>query len=137
MMRRPAFSIISSVVFTSLALALAALGDIADLPEQDSLSGVFPFQADALAHRTWADPQTQVQVPNANQFPAQIGAVPSAPSTHSSIMATWEIVSDAKGYLLDVSAGDSFSSFVDDYHDLDVGNVTGRVVTGLNPDTTY
>src|SRR4029077_12963624 len=26
---------------------------------------------------------------------------------------------------------------VDGYHDLDVGNVTGRVVTGLNPGTTY
>ena len=120
-----------------MALGLAALADSADLPEQDSLSGVFPFQADALAHRTWADPQTQVQVPNANQFPAQIGSVSSAPSTHSSIMATWEIVSDAQGYLLDVSASDSFSSFVDDYHDLDVGNVAGRVVTGLNPGTTY
>jgi hypothetical protein len=31
----------------------------------------------------------------------------------------------------------SFTSFVDGYHDLDVGNVTGRVVTGLNPGTTY
>jgi hypothetical protein len=137
MMPRPPFAIISSVVFTSLALGLAALAGNADLPEQDSLSGVFPFQADALAHRTWADPQTQVQVPKANQFPAQIEAVSSAPSTCSSVMATWEILSDAKGYLLDVSASDSFSSFVDDYHDLDVGNVAGRVVTGLNPGTTY
>ena len=31
----------------------------------------------------------------------------------------------------------SFSSYVDGYHDLDVGNVKGRVVTGLNPGTTY
>jgi hypothetical protein len=52
-------------------------------------------------------------------------------------MATWEIVTDAKGYLLDVSPSDSFSSFVGDYHDLDVGNVAGRVITGLNPSTTY
>jgi len=137
MMRRPAFSIISSVVFTSLALGLAALADGADSPEQDILSGVFPFQADALAHRTSADPQTEPQAPNANQFPAQIGAVSSAPSTHSSIMATWDTISEAQGYLLDVSASDSFSSFVDDYHDLDVGNVAGRVITGLNPGTTY
>ena len=134
-MPRPPFAIISSVVFTSLALGLAALAGNADLPAQDSLSGVFPFQADALAHRTWADPQTQVQLPNANQFPAQIEAVSSAPSTRSSVMATWEIVTDAKGYLLDVSPSDSFSSFVGDYHDLDVGNVAGRVVTGLNPST--
>ena len=43
----------------------------------------------------------------------------------------------AKGYLLDVSTSSSFDSFVDGYHDLDVGDVTGRVVTGLNRGTTY
>jgi len=137
MMRRAAFSIISSVVFASLVLGLPALADNTDLPEQDDLSGVFPFQADPLTHQTRADPQTDLQVPNENQFTAQIEPVPSAPSTRSSVMATWEIVSNAKGYLLDVSASDSFSSFVDGYHDLDVGNVSGRVVTGLNPGTTY
>ena len=52
-------------------------------------------------------------------------------------MATWLGVSRAKGYLLDVSTSSSFDSFVDGYHDLDVGNVTGRVVTGLNRGTTY
>ncbi len=52
-------------------------------------------------------------------------------------MATWLGVSRAKGYLLDVSTSSSFNSFVDGYHDLDVGNVTGRVVTGLNRGTTY
>ena len=137
MMRWPAFSTISSVVFTSLALGFTSLAGNADLPEQNSFSVAFPFRADVLMHRTWADPQTQIQVPNTSQLPAQIEAVSSAPSTRTSIMATWEIVSDAKGYLLDVSTSDSFSSFVDDYHDMDVGNVAGRVVTGLNPGTTY
>jgi phosphodiesterase/alkaline phosphatase D-like protein len=137
MMPRPPFELISAVVFTSLAMGLAAFAGNADLPEQDSLSGVFPFQADALEHRTWADPQTQIQLANANQFPAQIEAVSSEPSTRSSLMATWETVSGANGYLLDVSASDSFGSFVGDYHDLDVGNVAGRVVTGLDPGTTY
>src|SRR5205823_13989727 len=37
----------------------------------------------------------------------------------------------------DVSTGNSFSSYVEGYHDLDVGNVNGQVVTGLNPGTTY
>src|SRR5262249_10551955 len=32
---------------------------------------------------------------------------------------------------------DSFSSYVEGYHGLDVGNVTGRVVTGLHRGTTY
>ena len=52
-------------------------------------------------------------------------------------MATWGTVSGAKGYLLDVSTSNSFSSYVDGYHGLDVGNVNGRAVTGLNPGTTY
>ena len=52
-------------------------------------------------------------------------------------MASWDNVAGATGYLLDVSTSDSFSDYVDGYHDLDVGNVTGRVVTGLNPGTTY
>ena len=52
-------------------------------------------------------------------------------------MATWDSVSGAKGYLLDVSTSNSFSSYVDGYHGLDVGNVNGRAVTGLNPGTTY
>jgi hypothetical protein len=52
-------------------------------------------------------------------------------------MATWDSVSGAKGYLLDVSASRSFSSYVGGYHDLDVGNLSGRVVTGLSQGTTY
>ena len=52
-------------------------------------------------------------------------------------MATWEPVSGAKGYLLDVSTSSAFASYVDGYHDLDVGDATGRVVTGLNQGTTY
>jgi hypothetical protein len=52
-------------------------------------------------------------------------------------MATWPSVTGAKGYLLDVSTSSSFDSFVDGYHDLDVGDVTGRVVTGLSRGTTY
>ncbi len=52
-------------------------------------------------------------------------------------MASWGSVSGAISYRLDVSTSSSFRSYVDDYHDLDVGNVTGRLVTGLNRGTTY
>ena len=52
-------------------------------------------------------------------------------------MASWDNVAGATGYLLDVSTSASFSDYVDRYHDLDVGNVTGLVVTGLTPGTTY
>jgi hypothetical protein len=52
-------------------------------------------------------------------------------------MASWQNVSGATGYRLDVSTNSSFTSYVNGYHDLDVGNATGRVVTGLSQGTTY
>jgi hypothetical protein len=52
-------------------------------------------------------------------------------------MATWKPVNGAKGYLLDVSTSSGFEHYVNGYHDLDVGDATGRVVTGLNQGTTY
>jgi hypothetical protein len=52
-------------------------------------------------------------------------------------MATWVRAPGAKGYLLDVSTSSSFHSFVEGYHDLDVGDVVGRVVTGLSRGTRY
>jgi hypothetical protein len=67
----------------------------------------------------------------------QAEAAVTAPSTRSSFMATWQSVSGASGYLLDVSRSQSFSDYVDGYHDFDVRNVTGWVVTGLNHGTTY
>ena len=96
-----------------------------------------PFQPGGATHETRGDSQTALQFPNASEAPAEIEAVPSAPPTRSSFMATWDNVTGAAGYLLDVSTSSSFSSYVEGYHDLDVGNVTGRVVTGLTPGTTY
>ena len=81
--------------------------------------------------------QEVIEFPNANEVTPPIETVSSAPPTRSSFMATWDSVSGAKGYLLDVSTSNSFSSYVDGYHGLDVGNVNGRAVTGLNPGTTY
>ena len=78
-----------------------------------------------------------IEFPNANEVTPPIETVSSAPPTRSSFMATWGSISGAKGYLLDVSTSNSFSSYVDGYHGLDVGNVNGRAVTGLNPGTTY
>jgi len=70
--------------------------------------------------------------------------VPSAPVTSaatsvtsSGFTANWSSVSNAIGYRLDVSANNVFSSFVNGYEDLDVGNVTNPPVIGLNASTTY
>jgi hypothetical protein len=91
----------------------------------------------AEAHETRTDSQAALQFSSANENAAGTEAVSSAPSTRSSFMATWGHVTGATGYLLDVSTSNSFSSYVEGYHDLDVRNVTGSVVTDLNQGTTY
>ena len=60
-----------------------------------------------------------------------------APQTRTSLMATWATAAGATGYRLDVSSSPRFETYVDGYRDLDVGNVTGRVVTQLKQGTTY
>jgi hypothetical protein len=136
MMRRPGFWIIVSIVFGGVALGLAALGGNINLTEQNVVSRN-AFQPGAATHETRADSQAALQFPSATEIESQIQAVSSAPPTRSSFMASWDNVTGPTGYLLDVSTSDSFSDYVEGYHDLDVGNVTGRVVTGLNPGTTY
>lgn len=51
--------------------------------------------------------------------------------------ANWGIGCGATGYRLDVSTNAAFGSFVSGYQNLDVGNVTSRLVSGLNGSTTY
>src|SRR6266478_791886 len=135
-MRRPGVSIIGSTVFAGVALGLAALAGNINLPAQ-TIASPTQFQPGAATHETRTDSQNGLQFPNGGEISAQIETVASAPSTRSSIMAIWESVSGAKGYLLDVSTSSSFSSYAEGYHDLDVGNVIGRVVTGLDSGTTY
>jgi hypothetical protein len=107
-----------------------------NLPEQNIVSST-PFQSGAATHETRADPEAALPFPNATEIAPEIELVSSAPPTRSSFMATWDNVTGATGYLLDVSTSDSFSDYVAGYHDLDVGSVTGRVVTGLTPGITY
>jgi hypothetical protein len=104
---------------------------------QQNIVSRAPFQPSAATHETRTAWQRVPEFPNATEVTPPIETVSSAPPTRSSFMATWDSASGVKGYLLDVSASNSFSSYVDGYHDLDVGNVNGRAVTGLNPATTY
>jgi len=57
--------------------------------------------------------------------------------TRSTFMANWDTVSGATGYRVDVSTSVSFDSYATGYRDLDVGNVTGRIISGLSAGTTY
>jgi hypothetical protein len=57
--------------------------------------------------------------------------------TRSSFLAKWHAVKGATGYRLDVSTSPSFDDYVDSYRDLDIGNGSNFVVTGLKRGTKY
>jgi hypothetical protein len=90
-----------------------------------------------LVHETRADPQEALQFPTATEIATSIELFSPAPTTRSSFMATWGKTNVATGYLLDVSTSSLFDNYVNGYHDLDVGNVTGRTVTGLDQGRNY
>ncbi|MGH7984035.1 MAG: NF038122 family metalloprotease [Candidatus Udaeobacter sp.] len=135
-MRRRSFPIMGLIVFGGVALGFAAFAANSNLPEHNIVPRA-PFQPSAATHKTLIASQGVLEFPNANEVRPRVETVSSVPPTRSSFMATWEGVSGAKGYLLDVSTNDSFSSYADGYHDLDVGKVSGRAVTGLSAGTTY
>jgi tetratricopeptide (TPR) repeat protein len=54
-----------------------------------------------------------------------------------SFTANWHSLTGATSYYLDVSTSSSFDTYVSGYQNLNVGNVTHRSVTGLNPSTVY
>jgi FG-GAP-like repeat len=138
-MQRRGFPIIGSIILAvGVALGLAAFGADTSSPRRNPNLPEFP--ANASTHVTRADSQSALNWQNAREIPAQTEGGPSQippPPTRSSFMANWTSVSGASGYRLDVSTNSSFSDYVNDYHDLDVGNVTGQVVTGLSQGTTY
>ena len=133
-MRREFYIRTSGLVCALLGLAVAGgmrLSGQTAPPEAER------FEAGGGVHRAHAQPESLFQLPNTNELSPQGEPVSPPPPTRSSFMATWEPASGAKGYLLDVSTNSAFNSSVDGYHNLDVGDATGRVVTGLNRGTTY
>src|SRR5947208_9202970 len=135
-MRHRSFPIMGLIVFGGVALGPAAFAANSNLSEHNIVSRA-PFQPRAATHETRIASQGVLEFPNANEVSPRIETVSPAPPTRSSFMATWDGVSGAKGYLVDVSTNESFSSYVDGYHDLDVGNINGRAITGLTAGTTY
>jgi VCBS repeat protein len=126
-----------AIVACGAALGLAApFGNTSSPGPNNTADGSPAFQAGAATHETRIESQTAPEFPSATEMPAQ-GEIEIPAPTRSTFMASWPSVKGTLGYLLDISTSDSFSSYVDGYHDLDVGNVTARVVTGLNRGTTY
>src|SRR5437763_13546589 len=136
-MRLSRLPINSPVIFTCVALGLSAVGGDRSLQGQnDTSSPISQFPIGTGTHVSKAEFQSPTGLANPSEIPAPDNIEIPAP-TRSSFMASWPGVSGAMGYLLDVSTSSSFDSYVDGYHNLDVGNVRGRVVTGLHRGTTY
>ena len=123
------------VVYVGLGLAAVTasltLSGQSDFPEPSR------FEMRAGTHETRAQSESSFQLPKGSEVASELEAVSPPVPTRSSFMATWPSVTRAKGYLLDVSTSRSFDTYLDGYHDLDVGDATGRVVTGLSRGTTY
>ena len=69
--------------------------------------------------------------------------MPSAPNqptisnlTNSTFTASWNSVTGASYYNLDISTGSNFSNFINEYQNLIVNN-TGQLVTGITQDSIY
>ena len=114
-MRHLGFWVMGSLVFGGVALGLAALAGT-NLPGQNTIPGT-PFQPGLRTHTTLGEWTPEVRAPSASESAAEAEVVSSAPPTRSSIMAKWQKVSGANGYLLDVSTNESFRDYVEGYHD--------------------
>ncbi len=75
-----------------------------------------------------------VQIPPAPPAPTALAATSI---TSGGFNANWTSANGATGYRLDVSTNVTFSSFVSGYQNLDVGNVTNRMVSGLTAGRAY
>src|SRR5262245_38848901 len=122
--------------FACVIVGLAAVGSIR-LSGQTTAGEADRFEAGAGVHGTRALWESSFQLPNSNELTTEPEHESPPRPTRSSLMATWVRVTGATGYLLDVSVSSSFDSFLDGYHHLDVGDVNGRMVTGLSRGTTY
>jgi hypothetical protein len=122
--------------FVCVVLGLVGVAGDHRVSAQTAAPGPSQFEIGAFRHGTHAESQISLELPNTNEFPLETETVSPPPPTRSSFMATWPSVPGAKGYSLDVSRA-ARSTVLSRYHDLDVGDVTGRVVTGLSRGTTY
>jgi predicted nucleotidyltransferase len=78
-----------------------------------------------------------IKTPTLIDVPAIPEANAATDMTKTSFTANWTSSPTATGYRLDVATDNSFTTFVTDYNDIDVGNVTNKSITGLTLNTEY
>ena len=124
------------LAFFCVLLGVAGISSDVGMSAERSPGHASRFDSGPATHETHGESEVSLQIPNLSELASDTRAI-SSPPTRTSFMASWDAVTGADGYLLDVSTSDSFSSYVEGYHELDVGKATGRLVTGLNQGTKY
>ncbi|MCX7861451.1 MAG: hypothetical protein N2449_00450 [Bacteroidales bacterium] len=71
------------------------------------------------------------------QLPSGFNANNATNIYPNSFLSSWSVSMGAQGYYLDVATDITFTNFVPGYQNLNVGNVTSYVVTGLTCERTY
>ena len=69
--------------------------------------------------------------------PAPPTTLAASPITAWGFTANWNSTAGAIGYYLDLSTASDFSSYVNGFNSLDVGNVTSHLISGLSAGSTY
>src|SRR5215471_15136625 len=132
-MRREFYMRIS--VFVCIVLGLAVAGGIR-LSGHTAGAQANRFQAGAGVHQTRTESLNSLQFPKQTELAQETEPASSPPPTRSSFMATWLRARSPTRYLLDVSTSNSFTSYVEGYHDLDVGSATFLSVADATPGTS-
>ncbi|PYJ09697.1 MAG: hypothetical protein DMF06_09035 [Verrucomicrobia bacterium] len=124
-----------SVAVFACCAAASAFGQAAN--QRERLDNFGSPQAGEHIARTngidWATNSVNESIGRSEVVPAPVVMAP----TRSSFLASWEMVSGAAGYRLDVSTSAAFGDYVNGYRDFDVGNVNNHIVSGLCAGTTY
>lgn len=70
-------------------------------------------------------------------LPAQTTSLASSNVVNNGFTVTWDAMTGATGYKIDVSTDTGFGTLISPYNNLDIANVTTYNVIGLNANTTY
>src|SRR4029078_1360151 len=125
---------LANTVFVCAAVLLMSDAVVAQTPQKSATQSSPQFQVGVHLSRAKPDPGEPDMGAIARETADAIAGnieQPVMTPTRSSFLAKWQPVSGATGYRLDVSTNRSFDSYVANYGDLDLGNVTYCVLTGL------
>jgi Fibronectin type III domain len=128
-----------ALIVLGIAILFGPFGSATSQAKQDAASeGSIVYRPQRREHVMRLEEGMEIAPSVGEAIPREISP-PSTPivSTATTFLAQWSSVNGATGYRLDVSQQKSFSSYMEGYRDLDIGNMTSRVVTGLSPRTKY